>query len=920
MPHEPRIPGLRPVVRHPAGRLERDVDDELAFHLESRVRELTDGGMPAETARRHAEAEYGDLNASRRELVAVDRHRHSRQRQVHWLERIVTMINPRLAFRILWKTPFVTLVAVASLALGIGANAAIFSVFDQFLLRPLPVPQPGRLVNFSAPGPKPGFGNCGEAGDCTETFTYLMFRDLEHQQTAFTGIAAHMPFGANVAARNHTQSGEGVLVSGSYFGVLGLRPALGRLLDPNDDRQPGESRVVVLSYEYWQSAFGRDPSILNQTVIVNGQPMTVVGVGPPGFTGTTLGARPQAFVPITMVDSMTAGQNGLDDRRDYWAYLFGRLKPGVSIAQAASSINVPYHAILNNVEASLQKGMSEKTMTEFRSKRIELKPGARGQSTVSRDAKAPLTLLLAVTAFVLLIACANIANLLLARGAGRAGEMAVRLSIGGSRGQLVAQLLTESCLLGLMGGLLSLAVARLTLGAMAAILPPVEAATFDIHLDTTILLFTGALAFVTAVAFGLFPALYATRPDLLSTLRASSGQPSGGRAASRWRTSLATAQIALSVALLGAAGLFTKSLANIGNVDLGMKVDHMVTFGISPQLNGYTIERTQQVMQRMEDELRRVPGVTGVTAAAVALFSGRNRSRGVDVEGFQSGPDVDNSSRYNNVGAGYFSTLGVPLIAGREFTRADAFGAPKVAIVNQAFAKKFNLGANPVGRRMDDGSKKLEFEIVGLTQNAKYSQVKDEVPPQFFKPYAQDSGLGSASFYVRTRLDPNALMPAIRRVVAQLDPNLPVEDLRTMPDQIRQNVFLDRFISLFSGAFALLATLLAAIGLYGVLAYTVAQRTREIGVRMALGAAPGRVRLMILRQVALMTAVGGVAGIGAAIGLGRLAQSLLFKMQGSDPAVLAGAVLTLSLVALVAGLVPAVRASRVEPTQALRYD
>ena len=920
MPYEPHIPGLRPVVRNPVGRLERDVDDELAFHLESRVRELTDGGMTPEAARRHAEAEYGDLTASRRELLAVDRHRRWRQRRVHWIERIIVMINPRLAFRVLWKTPFVTLVAVASLALGIGANAAIFSVFDQFLLRPLPVPQPDRLVNFSAPGPKPGFGNCGQAGDCVETFTYSMFRDLERQQTAFTGIAAHMPFGANLAARNHTQSGEGLLVSGSYFGVLGLRPALGRLLDPNDDRQPGESRVVVLSYEYWQSAFGRDPSILNQTVIVNGQAMTVVGVGPRGFTGTTLGARPEAFVPITMVDSMTAGANGLDNRRDYWAYLFGRLKPGVSIGQAASSINVPYHAILNNVEASLQEGMSEKTMTEFRNKRIELRPGPRGQSIVSRDAKAPLTLLLAVTAFVLLIACANIANLLLARGAGRAGEMALRLSIGGSRGQLIAQLLTESCLLGLMGGLLSLAVARVTLGAMAAILPPVESATFDIHLDTTMLLFTGVLAFVTAVAFGLFPALYATRPDLLSTLRASTGQPSGGRAASRWRTSLATAQIALSVALLGAAGLFTKSLANISNVDLGMKLDHMVTFGISPQLNGYTVEPTQQLMRRMEDELRRVPGVTGVTAANVPLFAGRNRSRGVHVEGFQGGPDVDNSSRYNNVGAGYFSTLGVPLIAGREFTRADAFGAPKVAIVNQAFAKKFNLGANPVGRRMDDGSNKLEFEIVGLTQDAKYSQVKDEIPPQFFKPYAQDSGLGSASFYVRTRLDPDALMPVIRRVAAQLDPNLPVENLRSMPDQIRQNVFLDRFISLFSVAFALLATLLAAIGLYGVLAYTVAQRTREIGVRMALGAAPGRVRLMILRQVGLMTAVGGVVGIGAAIGLGRVAQSLLFKMHGYDPGVLAGAAVTLSLVALVAGLVPAIRASRVEPTQALRYE
>jgi predicted permease len=830
------------------------------------------------------------------------------------------MINLRLAFRLLWKTPFVTIVAVASLALGIGANAAIFSVFNQFLLRPLPVQQPGRLVNFSAPGPKPGRQNCDLAGDCDEVFSYPMLRDLEREQTAFAGIAAHVIFGANLAARNHTQNGQGLLVSGSYFRVLGLQPALGRLLGPEDDRQPGESRVTVLSYEYWQSTFGSDPSVLNQSLIVNGQPLTIIGVAARGFTGTTLGSKPLVFVPVTMQGVMRPGWNDFDNRRSYWAYLFGRLKPGVSIDQARASINVTYHAILNNIEAPLQQEMSPKTMATFRAKRIELKPGPRGQSSVSRTAQQPLTLLLAVTAFVLLIACANIANLLLARAAARSGEMAVRLSIGGSRRQLIAQLLAESGLLGLIGGALSLVVARVTLGAMAAILPPVAAATFDVHLDTTVLLFTALLAFVTAVAFGLFPALYATRPDLLSSLRASTGQPSGGRAAARWRSSLATAQITLSMALLGSAGLFTKSLANISNVDLGVKIDHVVTFGISPVLNGYKLEQTQQLMQRLEDALHQVPGVTGVTESTVPLLAGDNWGTSVDVEGFPVGPDVDNGSRFNEVGPGYFGTLGVPLIDGREFSRADVIGAPKVAIINQAFARKFNLGANPVGRRMDRGNKKYDIEIVGVAQNAKYSDVKDEIPPLVFAPYTQDDRLGSASFYVRTALDPVRLLPTISRIVATLDRNLPVEDLRTMPEQVRQNVFLDRFIGVFSAAFAGLATMLAAIGLYGVLAYTVAQRTREIGVRMALGAAPGRVRLMIFRQVGLMTLIGVVVGVAAAIGLGRLAQSQLYQMQGYDPAVLAAAAITLSLVAIGAGLVPAIRASRVEPTRALRYE
>ncbi len=830
------------------------------------------------------------------------------------------MINLRFAFRLLWKTPFVTIVAIASLALGIGANAAIFSLFNQILLRPLPVSDPGALVNFKAPGPNPGSQSCGMAGDCDAVFSYPMFRDLEREQHVFTGVAAHVQFGVNLSARNKTLSGDGMMVSGSYFPVLGLHPALGRLLGPDDDGAPGASRVAVLSYAYWQTTFGSDPAVLNQQLIVNGQSLTIVGVAPRGFGSTTLGLKPQVFVPITLRGLMRPGFDGFDKRRNYWAYLFARLEPGVSAEQAAAAINVPYHAILNNVEAPLQEGLSDKTMTKFKAKQVILSPGAHGQSSVDRQARTPLTMLLAVTAFVLLIACANIANLLLARSAARSGEMAVRLSIGGSRGQLVAQLMAESLILGLIGGVLGLGVARATLGLMSSMLPDQANATFTARLDPTAVLFAAALTMLTALVFGLVPALYATRPDLTSAIRASTGQPSGGRSASRWRTSLATAQIALSMALLGAAGLFTKSLANISRVDLGVKVEHVVTFAISPVLNGYKAAQSAQLIAHLSDELQQVPGVTGVTTSLVPLLAGDNWGNDVDVEGYATGPDVDNNSRFNEVGPAYFSTLGVPLMAGREFTDADGLSAPQVAIVNQAFAKKFNLGANPIGKRMDQGNKKFDILIVGVAQNAKYSEVKAEIPPLFFLPLTQDSSVGVANFYVRTSLDPKLLIPTIPRVVARLDANLPVETLRTMPQQIRENVFMDRFISLFSAAFAALATLLAAIGLYGVLAYTVAQRTREIGVRMALGAAPSQVMLMILRQVGLMTLVGGVVGIAAAVGAGRLAQSLLYRMQGSDPAVLALAAVTLAVVAVGAGMVPAYRASRVEPTRALRYE
>jgi putative ABC transport system permease protein len=831
------------------------------------------------------------------------------------------MLNLKFALRTLFKTPFVTIVAIASLALGIGANAAIFSLFNQILLRPLPVPEADRLVNLAAPGPKPGSQSCGQAGDCDSVFSYAMFRDLERVQTPFTGIAAHLPFGANLSAHGQTENGQGLLVSGGYFRVLGLAPAVGRLLASDDDKTPGESHVVVLGYTYWQRRFGEDPGAVGQPLIVNGQTMTIVGVAPRGFDGTTLGVRPQVYAPITM-RGFSQPFKGFDNRRSYWAYLFARLKPGVSIEQARTAMATPYRQIVNDVEAPLQKGMSEQTLARFKAKAILLDAGARGQSNVTREARAPLTLLLGVTAFVLAIACANIANLLLARGAGRAGEMAVRLSIGAGRGQLVRQLLGESLLLAVIGGVGGLVVAQWTLNLMAALLPREAIDTIALTIDPLVMAFAMTLAIGTGFLFGLFPALHSTRPDLVSALKGQSGQPSGARSAARFRTSLATAQIALSMALLVAAGLFTKSLLNVSRVELGLKTDNVITFRVSPELNGYKPEQSRQLFERMEDELAALPGVKSVTTATVPLLAGSNWGSGVSVEGFAAGPDTDIGSSYNEVGPGYFSTLGVPLLAGRDFTRADALGASKVAIVNETFAKKFNLGRDPVGRRIgNDGyNGSLTIQIVGLMKDAKYSEVKRPTPPVFFMPYRQDERNGSINVYLLTAADPDPILGLVPKAIAKLDANLPVVELQTLPQQVQRNVFLDRFISVLSTAFASLATLLAAVGLYGVLAYTVAQRTREIGLRMALGAAPGRVRGMVLRQVGAMTIVGGIVGLAAAIALGRTAQSLLFEMQGWDPSVLAGAGVSLAIVALAAGFVPAHRASRVDPMSALRYE
>lgn len=828
----------------------------------------------------------------------------------------------RLAIRTLSRTPFVTVVAVGSIALGVGANVAIFSIFDRVLLRPLPVPAPEALVNLGAPGPKPGSTSCNQAGDCDATFSYPMFRDLERVQTVFTGLAAHRIFGANVAARGQTISAEGMQVSGSYFPTLGVVPAIGRVLSAADDAAPGAHPVVVLSHGFWTSQFGQDATVLNEAIVVNGTSLTVVGVAARGFEGTTLGARPDLFVPISMREVLTPGWKGFDNRRSYWAYVFGRLKPGVSIEQARAALDPPYRALITDVEAPLQAGMSEQTLQRFKAKPLTIEPGPRGQSGVHEEASTPLLLLLGVTGLVLLTACANVANLLLVRGAGRAGEMAVRLSIGAGRGQLLTQLLVEACTLALAGGVVGLGVAKATLLLVGSILPPFASATVPTALDSNATLFALTLSLLTGLVFGLYPALHSTRPDLVSVLKSQAGQPGGARSTARFRTALATVQITLSMALLVAAGLFIKSLYNVSRVDLGLDTGQLVTFAISPDLNGYTPAQSIAFFERVEDAVRALPGVTSVSMSSVGLISGSNWNSSVRVQGFEAGPDTNTSASFAMVGSTFFKTLGIPLMRGREFTPADAAGAPKVAIVNQAFARKFNLGDRVLGTRMSTGrdDEALDIEIVGLVQDAKYSEVRNAIPPQFFMPYRQDERAGSINVYARTAGDASALLASVQAAVRGLDPNLPVENPKTMEQQVRENIFLERMIGTLSSLFAALATVLAAVGLYGVLAYTVAQRTREFGLRMALGADGPAVRGLVLRQVFWMTVGGGLVGLVLAVGIGRGAQSLLFELDGWDPTVLGASAVLLSLVALGAGLVPALRASRIEPMVALRDE
>lgn len=901
------------------GRFEDSLDEEVRFHLDAYTEDLVRAGVPRAEAARRARIHFGSVER------AKDDCRQARGlRLADELGRIMT--NIRLALRALLKTPVVTGVAILSLALGIGSNAAIFSLYSQFLLHPVPAAEPDRLVNLAAPGPKPGSCRTDNAGTCEEAFSYPMFRDLQRGQTVFADIAAHKGLFANLAYRDVTARAQGTQVSGSYFSALGLLPAAGRLFGPEIDEPIGGHPIAVLSHDFWQNDLGGSPDVIGDVLVVNGHSLTIVGVAPEGFRGTTINMSCDFFVPITMRGLLSAGADGdFEDRRAYWAYLFARLEPGVSMEQARASLDPLYRGILADVEAPLQSGMSASAMARFLARPLLIEPGRQGQSRMHEGRpmqRAALFLLFGITGAVLLIACANIANLLLARSAARTGEMAVRLSLGASRRHLLMQLLTESCLLALAAGALGLVVARWTLRFVWTLVPPAVADLLPMTFDPYAAPFTAAVSLGTAVVFGIFPALHATRADPITALKDDAGQSGGARSAPRFRHGLVVAQFALAMMLLVTAGLLVQSLRNLNRVDLGFGTENIATFHMWPDLNGYDSVRSRALFERLREALAAQPGVADVTASSSALLdAGSGAPADVMVQGFEAGPDTDRAMRLNRIGTDYFRTLGVPLLAGRTFSSSDTLESPRVAIVNESFARKFNLGRDAVGNRMGLGGRDAEphIEIVGLVGDTR-SSVRNPVPPPVaYVPYRQEEQVGSLWFHVRTAGPPDGVLRAIPAIVAGIDPNVPATILMTL-SQLTEVNNPDRVAAVLSASFATLATLLAAVGLYGVLAYAVAQRTRELGLRMALGADAMRLRAMVLAQVGRLTLAGGAVGLVAAFGLGRVAQSLLHEIEGLPPAVVAAAVAALAAVALAAGFVPAYRASRINPMAALRHQ
>jgi putative ABC transport system permease protein len=833
------------------------------------------------------------------------------------------LADVRCALRMLARNPGFTAIAVLTLALGIGANTAIFSLTDQVLLRALPVKNPRQLVIVRAVGWKTG--HTSSDSDDSVSFSYPEYRDIRDRAPAFAGLLARFGLSLNVAAKGHTERAPGELVSGNYFEVLGVQPALGRVFSASDETAPGGNPVAVLSYGYWARQFGSDPGILNKPLTVNGTSLTVVGVAQRGFSGVQIGRDTDVFIPMTMKRLMTPGWDGLDARNDAWLNIIGRLKPAFTAASAQVAIAPPFHAIEEAELAPLKISPNSRHAKQFLQRHIVLDSGAHGRPIFQADAEMPLLSLLTMVGLILLIACANLASLLVARGEARQREMAVRLALGAGRWRLVRQLLTESFLLALAGGIAGVVFASWTLGALVGSLHQgIGVVGLETQLNLRVLLFALGISILTGILFGLGPALRATRSSLQTSLKDQGASVSGAKSTVQLRKWLMISQVALTAMLLASAGYFARSLTNLEHQNLGMEIDHVVQFSLAPSLNRYTPQQTVSLFDRLRQGIESLPGVRGVGVAKEPLFQDDDWGSNLTVEGYTPGPDEDMHVFRNSVGPGYFSAMGIPLLSGREFREGDTAGSPKVAIINELMAQKYFRGRNPVGMHMVWGQHNppvpLDIEIVGVVQNSKHEDLRDQGHPFVYQPYSQDPDIGASTFYVRTSQDSLALMGSIRQLVASVDSNLPTFGVKTLAEQADESVYADRLLTFFSLCLGLLAALLAAIGLYGVLAYMVARRTREIGIRLAVGAEPKDVSWLVLREVMRMSGVGLAIGLVVAFVLGRFVQSQLYGVKASDPLVFLAAAVLLAAVAFVAGWLPARKAANVDPIVALRYE
>ncbi|MGA2267558.1 MAG: ABC transporter permease [Bryobacteraceae bacterium] len=825
----------------------------------------------------------------------------------------------RYSLRTLRKSPLFTMVAVLSLALGIGANTAIFTLIHQLILELLPVKHPEELVLLTSRGQHYG-SNTG-----SNAISYPMYQDFRDKNQVFSGMFCKYGTSLSLNFEGRTELVSGELVSGNYFPVLGVGAALGRVFTASDDLIQDGHPLAVLSYGFWKTRFGGDGNVIGKRILVDGYPLTIVGVSQAGFDGVEVGYSPQIRIPMMMKKEMTPGSfYSLNERRGRFAQVFGRLKPGMTLESAKAGLQPLFHQILQmEVQQKEFARTTEYTRQQFLKMWMDVLPASKGRSGLRQQFTNPLWALMAIVGLVLLIACSNVANLLIARATARQKEIAVRLALGASRKRLVCQLLEESVLLSAAGGLAGLGLAVWMDRTLIGFLPlGVTPLTVSSTPDGRVLGFTFAVAVLTGLIFGLAPALQATRPELAGTLKDQAGAVVGGTSVAL-RKSLVVAQVSLSLLLLIGAGLFIQSLKNLRELNPGFQTDHLLTFAMDPTLNGYRPERSLQFYRQLTERMNALPSVKSAALVVVQLLDGNEWDSTVMVEGYttKQGEWVDPHMQF--ISPGFFDTMGIPVLLGRDFTIKDDKGAPMAAIVNERFARRYFGGANAIGRHVGMGGNpgtKTNIEIVGVVKDTKYESLRDEIPYELYRPYRQMEFVIGMTAYVRTQSDPANLFSLLRRTVREVDSNVPVYRMRTLEQQVDKSLMSERLLATLSTIFGCLATVLAAVGLYGVMAYIVAQRTREIGIRMALGASGGSVVWLVMREVLLLAVAGLGIGLPSAWALTRLVETQLFGIQPADPPTMTMAAIGIASVATLAGYFPARRATGIDPMRALRWE
>jgi predicted permease len=824
----------------------------------------------------------------------------------------------RFALRTLRRSPGFTIVAVLSLALGIGANTAIFSLLYQVAMRTLPVRDPASLVQLETDPYNFGWTR---RDNNASVFSYPMYRTLRDGNPVFSGLVARSGFQATLAYRDDAVRVTAEIVTGNFFETLGVAPGMGRLIAPADDA-PGQTPVIVLGYSWWSEKLGADPRVVNDRVLLNGRPVTVAGVAPRGFRGIVSGRDPEFYVPVSMIGTVVPGWERNTKPDSYWLSVFGRLRPGVQATQADAALLPLYRAALES-QLPLMYNVSADARKKILAKTISVRPATQGLNVLRDEWQTPLVVLAVMVALVLAIACANVANLLIARATARARETAVRLAIGASAWQLTRQLMVEGLLLSAAGGLAGLFLSQMLTAGLLRLLPPdTYGGWVAPQANIPMLLASLALTAITGLLFSIAPALQAARTNPAPALKAQSTGNSAAGSHSRSRQALVVAQICLSLLLLVGAGLFTRTLVNLMRSDPGFQAEHLITFSIDPAMSGYGREARFAMFRGIEEQLRAIPGAKTVARAQLAPFSGWGWGNGIQAPGTKHAAKAYLECSENSLGPGYFATLGIPLVAGREFTARDTLASPKVAVLNHSFARFLFEGENPIGRHIRIGSNDADAEIVGIVKDSRYNDVKEKPPRFLYVPFEQggDEFTRQSSFFVRVQGSESTVLAAARRIVKQIDANLPIERLTTMDARISESIYTERTMAILAVAFGVLATALAAVGLYGVVAYSVTRRTREFGIRLVLGAVPRSLLRMLVREILWLVAIGAAVGLPASYALARLAESQLYGVRAHDAPILAGAAAFIAAVAIAAGIAPAVRAMRIEPMRALRHE